>query len=121
MPLAAPAQDPLTPCPASLPSTAWTNCAGNLAWPDGAAYVGSFRHGKRDGRGRMTFPDGSSYEGDFLAGQYHGYGSFAFADGSKYVGEFRDGKRNGNGIEYGAGGKPLRSGFWENNAFVRRQ
>ena len=121
LPFAAGAQAPLAPCPGSKPSIAWTNCTGTLAWPDGATYTGAFRNGKRDGRGRMKFPDAASYDGDFLAGQYHGYGSFTFADGSRFVGEFRDGKRNGQGIEYGADGKILQSGFWENNAFVRRE
>lgn len=36
-----------------------------MAYADGARYDGSFKEGRRDGRGTYTFPDGQQYTGKF--------------------------------------------------------
>ena len=40
----------------------------------GDVYVGYFKDGEFEGRGRFTYADGSLYEGDFKAGGFHGTG-----------------------------------------------
>ena len=93
------AQNLLPPCPGSFPNRAWTNCVGKNTYPKGGSnYVGEYKDGKPDGQG-----------------------THSWLNGSKYVGEYRDGKRNGQGTIYGADGSVVRSGTWENGAFVGGQ
>lgn len=134
LPLAALAQSPLPPCPASgnkhnCFGTAHystggiyagefkdhqPNGQGMLSFPDGERYVGEFKNGERSGQGTTTFPDGRKYVGEFKNGQPNGRGSSTLANGGKYVGEFRNGLTNGQGILYHADGKINRSGLWIN-------
>lgn len=48
-----------------------------------------------DGRGEMRWPNGDVYDGTWGKGQMHGLGCFSFANGSRYVGEFKWGLRHG--------------------------
>jgi hypothetical protein len=36
---------------------------GTMTWPDGRAYVGQFRYGKMEGKGRMTYSNGKVEDG----------------------------------------------------------
>jgi len=51
-------------CPGTYNAVAWTNCAGELTFADGAKYVGELRDGAYHGRGAYMFPDGRMYVGE---------------------------------------------------------
>jgi hypothetical protein len=40
---------------------------GELTYPDGSKYEGSFREQRRDGRGTYLFPDGQQYSGRWVS------------------------------------------------------
>ena len=111
-------QGQLPPCPGSYNAATWTNCVGEVTWPSGDKYVGTFKGGKRSGQGTYTFPSGQKYVGEFSDGKLQGQGTYTFPSGQKYVGEFSDGKGNGQGAEIRADGTILRSGLWANGGFV---
>jgi len=69
----------------------------NLAFPDGARYIGQAKDGKAHGRGMYVYPDGSKYEGQFRDGVMHGEGLYSWANGARYEGQFRDGNKHGVG------------------------
>ena len=135
------AQSKLPPCQGAYAAGKWTNCYGSNMVPtgaiyrgewkddkfdghgtytyrDGRKYTGQFRENRRDGQGSFTWPDGASYTGGYKDDLRSGMGAFTLPNGTKFVGEYREDKRNGKGIEYGADGKVLRQGSWENDAFV---
>lgn len=116
------AQNLLPPCPGSFPNRAWTDCVGKNTYPKGGSnYVGEYKDGKPDGQGTHTWLNGSKYVGEFKEGKRNGQGTFTWPSGDRYVGEYRDGMRNGQGTIYGADGSVVRSGTWENGAFVGGQ
>ena len=82
---------------------------------DGKKYTGQFRNNKRNGEGTFTWPDGARYVGGYKDDIRNGRGTFTYPNGTKFVGEYRDDLRNGPGTEYGADGRVLRSGRWEND------
>jgi hypothetical protein len=56
------------------------SCVSGLAEGEGfakgaAEYRGSFKAGRKDGRGVKTWPNGDRYEGEFVADRKEGYGS----------------------------------------------
>ncbi|CAG9325412.1 unnamed protein product [Blepharisma stoltei] len=55
----------------------------------GAAYIGEWCGGFKDGYGRMEWPDGAKYEGNFSYSKPHGYGKFVHIDGEVYEGEWK--------------------------------
>jgi hypothetical protein len=128
------------PCPGAY-NRKWTNCVGTVKlssgveyvgewrdgqangqgtfmWPDGRKYVGEFRDSKYNGQGTYTWPNGEKYVGEFRDSRRSGHGIQTYSSGAKYVGEWRDGQANGQGIEYGADGRVLQSGIWENGVFI---
>ena len=128
------------PCPGAY-NPEWTNCVGTVKLSSGAEYVGEWRNGQANGQGTFMWPDGRKYVGQFRDSKYNGQGTYTWPDGGKYVGEFRDSRRNGHGIqtypsgakyvgewsdgqangqgiEYGADGRVLQSGIWENGVFI---
>jgi hypothetical protein len=127
-------------CPGAY-NAKWTNCVGTVKLSSGAEYVGEWRDGQANGQGTFMWPDGRKYVGEFRDSKYNGQGTYTWPDGGKYVGEFRDSRRsghgiqtypsgakyvgewgdgqaNGQGIEYGADGRVLQSGIWENGVFI---
>jgi hypothetical protein len=42
---------------------------GDLVWPDGKRYIGSFFEDKRHGEGRFIWKDGRQYEGGWIYGK----------------------------------------------------
>jgi hypothetical protein len=130
----------LSPCPGAY-NAKWTNCVGTVKlsngveyvgewrdgqangqgtfmWPDGRKYVGEFRDSKYNGQGTYTWPDGATYVGQFKDSRRSGHGIQTYPSGAKYVGEWKNGEASGQGIEYGADGRVLRSGIWENGVFI---
>jgi hypothetical protein len=132
------AQSKLPPCKGHYAANKWTNCYGTNMTPtgaiyagewlddkfdgqgtysfrDGKKYTGQFRNNKRNGEGTFTWPDGARYVGGYKDDIRNGRGTFTYPNGTKFVGEYRDDLRNGPGTEYGADGRVLRSGIWEND------
>ena len=72
---------------------------GELRWPDGRHYQGSFRQNVQFGYGRSESPGvgGSVYEGSWKDGKMCGYGVLKYANGDFYEGTFRDGQPSGHG------------------------
>ena len=87
---------------------------------NGSKYVGMFKNGMFDGRGRLISHKGDYYEGEFVENKANGLGKYVNAkgeiyngswlddkqegegelilkDGSIYIGEFKNGKKNGKG------------------------
>ena len=87
---------------------------------NGSKYVGLFKNGMFEGRGRLILHKGDYYEGDFLQNKANGFGKYVnnkgeiyngfwiddkqegegeliLKDGSIYRGEFKNGKKNGKG------------------------
>lgn len=60
---------------------------GKMIYADGTVYVGSFRAGKRNGRGTFEYKDKSKYEGAWLNDVEHGIGRLI------YDGVWENGKR----------------------------
>lgn len=68
--------------------------SGELRLVNQYVYTGSFKKGKRHGKGRVLYPDGETYEGDFIMDKRHGRGVITNAKGIvTYNGEFRDGEK----------------------------
>ena len=91
---------------------------GELHWPDGRVYRGSFRQNQQYGFGSSVSlgANGSTYEGSWKDGKMNGYGilkylnqnvpsldylskliSFRYANGDVYEGNFQDGQPHGHG------------------------
>ena len=88
--------------------------------PNGSKYVGLFKNGMFDGRGRIIFRKGDYYEGEFKENRANGYGKYVntkkeiyngswvndtqegygeliLNNGSRYIGEFKNGMEHGKG------------------------
>ena len=73
---------------------------GGLTVANGDKYVGEFKDGYPNGKGKRSSPDGRNYVGEWKDGREHGQGTFTWADGKKYEGEWKDGKMwNGTGYD----------------------
>lgn len=59
-------------------------------------YYGSFKNGKRHGKGTFSYANGSKYEGDWCDNFKHGYGKFTFKNGKSYEGWFEEDKMTNN-------------------------
>ena len=139
----APQQAGQPKCPGEFKAETWTNCFGVLKRDSGFTFAAEFRNGKPNGQGTVTggggtyvgqlrdgTPDGQgtmtwsggggsnnlNYVGEWKDGEMHGQGTRSWP-GGKHVGAFKNGKENGPGTEYGADGKVVRSGNWENGEY----
>ena len=75
-------------------------------YDNGDKYVGTFKDGKKHGKGKYTSPDGFVYEGQFKNDKYHGQGINILPGGMKYTGEFKNDQWDGKGtLIYPDGGK----------------
>ncbi|XP_037552375.1 alsin [Nematolebias whitei] len=77
--------------------------SGELKWPDGRIYTGSFKNGLEDGFGELVAPNktlnkNDLYQGYWKEGKMHGLGSYRYASGEVYDGSFQDGVRHGHGM-----------------------
>ncbi len=71
---------------------------GKYTWANGTEYIGNFKDGKYSGHGHLIFSDGEEYFGDFLENAYDGYGTLILLNGEKYIGYFKNAKYHGQGI-----------------------
>jgi ABC-type iron transport system FetAB ATPase subunit len=53
---------------------------------DGSKYVGMFKNGMYDGRGRLILHKGDYYEGDFKENKANGFGKYVNSKGEIYIG-----------------------------------
>ena len=73
---------------------------GIQIWQDGAKYLGYWKDGKANGKGKFYHADGDIYEGNWSDDKPNGYGIYTHADGTRYEGEWKNDKQNGKGKEY---------------------
>ena len=84
-----------------------------MIYDKGNYYIGSFKKGKKEGKGIEYRSDGTIlYEGDFVENYYEGQGKYYNEDGSYYIGGWKNGERYGNGINYDKNGKVISEGFY---------
>lgn len=62
-----------------------------------STYVGDYRNGIREGKGKFTHKDGYTKTGTFINGQLMGQGNMDSDDGHTYQGEFINYRMHGNG------------------------
>ena len=100
-------------------------CTGGLADGPGEAsgvahYKGSFKAGKKHGKGIKAWPaSGDRYEGDFQHDRKEGVGTYVWGPrlawpGEKYSGSFLNDKRHGYGV-YEWPGVERYTGSWNND------
>jgi len=108
-------------CRGEYDAARWTNCVGEVNFPDGGKYVGEVRDGQPNGRGTFTWPNGEQYVGDWRDGQRNGQGRFTWPDGAKYIGEFKNNKKHGQGTYTFANGRKVVGEFKNGNPVSQSQ
>ena len=64
---------------------------------DGSKYVGLFKNGMFEGRGRLILSKGDYYEGEFKQNKANGFGKYVNVKGEIYIGNWLDDKQEGEG------------------------
>ena len=64
---------------------------------DGSKYVGLFKNGMFDGRGRLILKKGDYYEGEFKENKANGFGKYVNSNGEIYIGNWVNDKQEGEG------------------------
>ena len=64
---------------------------------DGSKYVGFYKNGMFEGRGRLILRKGDYYEGEFKQNKANGFGKFVNIKGEIYIGNWLDDKQEGEG------------------------
>ena len=65
--------------------------------PNGSKYVGLFKNGMYDGRGRLIFRKGDYFEGEFKNNKANGFGKYVNINGEIYIGNWVNDKQEGKG------------------------
>lgn len=77
-------------------------------------YTGTFKDGKKHGRGRYEFKNGIIYEGEYVDGLKQGQGKLYNPDSSLlYEGHFDKNLPNGMGASVNGKGRKVESEFFE--------
>ncbi|XP_076459413.1 LOW QUALITY PROTEIN: alsin-like [Babylonia areolata] len=75
---------------------------GEIKWPDGRKYTGTFKHGLQNGQGVFVIPKGGSgkevQDGTWKDGKLNGSGHIRYSNGDDYKGYFQSGQRFGHGV-----------------------
>ena len=86
-----------------------------------AEYRGSFRAGRKHGRGAKSWPNGDRYEGEFAEDRKHGAGTYTWGrgpwEGERYAGNYAADKREGSG-EYRWPSGDVYRGPWKDDAIA---
>lgn len=83
-----------------------------------STYIGEYRNGIREGKGKFTHKDGSTKTGTFINGQLIGQGSMDSDDGHTYQGEFINYRMHGNGKLKMANGTTFEGFFVSDNPYT---
>ena len=84
---------------------------GKNIFYNGSYYIGQYKNGKRNGKGKIYYPNGNiKYDGDFVDDKREGNGKIIFESGSYYIGQFKNDLPNGKGIEYDKNGNIIYDG-----------
>ena len=59
---------------------------GSQIYTDGSKYVGSWKEGRVEGKGKFTYASGNTYEGQVKNGMANGYGVFNHKSGQVFTG-----------------------------------
>lgn len=78
-------------------------------------YIGEWKDGKKEGKGKFMVGKNSYYEGEFLHGEITGKGKRVFPNGSVYEGEFKLGEFCGNGKYIDKITNEVYEGGWKDN------
>ena len=64
---------------------------------DGSKYIGFFKNGMFEGRGRLILRKGDYFEGEFKQNKANGFGKYVNIKGEIYIGNWVDDKQEGDG------------------------
>ena len=78
-------------------------------------YVGEWKDGKKEGKGKFMIGKNSYYEGEFVHGEITGKGKRVFSNGSVYEGDFKLGEFCGKGKYIDKITNEVYEGDWEDN------
>lgn len=87
---------------------------GMLTYSGGAVYEGRWKNGEKDGRGKMLYPSGIIYDGQWKADEKCGKGVLTYPNGVTYEGSWKNDKKNGKCVYTHPDGT-VYSGFWKND------
>ncbi|MCC6412698.1 MAG: hypothetical protein IT270_13625, partial [Saprospiraceae bacterium] len=79
-----------------------------------STYVGDYKKGIREGKGKFSHKDGTVREGNFINGQLMGQGIMNSEDGQRYVGNYINYRMHGKVTTYFANGAKF-EGFFVND------
>ncbi len=97
-----------------------TNGYGTAVFPKGI-YIGEWKNGKADGKGRLEYKNGNIYYGEWKNGRANGVGEMSYADGTKYVGEWVDSHAHGYGTIYDKDNSIIYQGKWDKGKMVDKE
>mmetsp|Transcript_12940 Transcript_12940/g.13052 ORF Transcript_12940/g.13052 Transcript_12940/m.13052 type:complete len:93 (-) Transcript_12940:240-518(-) len=66
-------------------------------YKDGSVYIGEWRDGKRDGRGKLVLSNGDTHDGEFKFDKRHGIGLSTWDSGDIYIGNYHEDDIHGIG------------------------
>ena len=76
-----------------------------------STYIGEYKNGIREGKGKFTHVDGSTKTGTFINGQLVGFGTMESENGDSYEGEFINYRMHGEGQARWGNGSTF-EGYW---------
>jgi hypothetical protein len=84
---------------------------GEVKYPKGGHYKGSFKEGLFHGQGEYVYASGTKYVGSFMNGEFHGEGKMFNKNGALfYEGQFAESKYHGKGKEFNPDESPAYDG-----------
>ena len=61
------------------------------------SFIGNFKNGKKNGKGKIIYKDKGIYEGDFVDDEITGTGTYTWINNNQYTGTFLNGEMHGKG------------------------
>ena len=93
---------------------------GVQTFENGDVYQGSFKDGKKHGKGILRTRNDRSYEGEWKYDKPHGFGINTFPNGKIYTGNFENGRPVGDGQWTYADGR-VYNGTWIKGSFINNE
>ena len=88
---------------------------GKYICENGDYYIGQWKNGLRNGKGKEIYKYGDSYEGDCVNDKWEGNGKYIWKDGHYYEGQWKNDLRHGKAKEYYADGNIKYDGDFVND------